>query len=146
MYGYAVGSPQVYVDPEGRFIQIVLGAAAGFAWDQLITKLREKCECATADSTLGPAGNVALGAAAGATGPFATKGRTGVAGGGASGQRTSVLSKAINAAYKNGQLSPGTTNRIRVLITRPASKLVPGGALVIMAKDLMDLLNCGRGE
>ena len=138
VYGYAGGSPTEWVDPDGRFIHIIIGAAAGLTWDYIISELKRRCSCADTSTTLGPALNSLLGAATAASGPFSTKTRTGVGGGGPSGSSTSTLSEAA------GKLPPRIRRIVRDRITRPASRLIPGAAGAIAIKDMIDLYSCFR--
>ena len=94
VYGYALQNPGRYVDPTGEAIPILIGLAVGMLADHLVYKALENCGCGDDGPGLLPDNKyTALGGAYGGTGPFVRKPRTGVTGGGLSGNRTSVVSE-----------------------------------------------------
>ncbi|MDO9459927.1 MAG: hypothetical protein Q7N95_07395, partial [Alphaproteobacteria bacterium] len=137
-YAYVEGNPLRYTDPTGEiaFIPVLIGAGAGYAFDYFLEKYK-KANCTCESKNVGAVGNAAAGAAIGATGPFAKKPRTGIAGGGPSGSATSTVSQLNHAAARRGLISLPTRNAI----TSVARKVpYAGGALA--AYELYDALSC----
>ncbi|WP_322892211.1 RHS repeat-associated core domain-containing protein, partial [Yoonia sp. 76] len=90
VYGYALQNPGRYVDPTGEFIPVLIGIGIGFLLDTAINAIEEYCGC---EPGILPSNKyTAAGGAFGGVGPFATKPRGGIAGGGKSGERTSWTS------------------------------------------------------
>jgi RHS repeat-associated protein len=136
-YAYGLSSPSQYVDPDGRFVPVVIGAGIGLLFGLAIDYAKENsCKCKNSYAAARYAG---LGAAEGLFGPWDTKaGASKIAGGGPSGDRTSVASRAVR-----GLVSPGATGRRMLIGTeRALSRVVPGLGYVMLAYDLYDLLTC----
>lgn len=89
------------------------------------------------NTAIGPAGNSAMGGMIGGTGPFATKPRGGIAGGGPAGARTSTFSQINHGAASRGAYSAATRNGI----TRVLRK-VPYAGTAMAAYGAYDALTC----
>jgi RHS repeat-associated protein len=138
VYEYAGQSPLMMVDPTGEVVPLIIGLVAGFAFDAgLEWYKRRNCKCNDTGFELGSVGNAALGGALGATGSFESKPRTGVAGGGRSGARSSVASRLNHGAARRGWYS----NRARNAITRGLRR-VPYLGLALGAGQLYAAYNC----
>ena len=111
IYGYAAQNPQRYTDPTGEFIPILIGIAIGLAIDAGVSYIEENCSCADPSMPSIPYAYPAIGGAYGATGPFVRKPRTGVAGGGRSGSRTSVVSTRFGSSTTPGGRAARTAGR-----------------------------------
>src|SRR5450830_1596157 len=110
-YAYVDGNPLTKVDPTGEiaFVPIVVGIGVGLAFDYAVSKWKaEHCKCEGAGTPAGAAGNAAAGATNGTFGQYATKPRTGIAGGGPAGSSTSVYSQAVGEMHQSGAISVGT--------------------------------------
>ena len=106
------GNPVSLVDPSGTIICGGLcvaagGIGAGILFDYAIDAIRGSNNSSTAT-----AGNVAGGIATALTLDTQLKPRTGIAGGGPSGNRTSVASQLNHNAARNGLYSIGTRNTL----------------------------------
>ncbi|MBY0444859.1 MAG: hypothetical protein K2Q15_06580, partial [Burkholderiales bacterium] len=115
-YGYVEGSPASKVDPTGEiaFVPIVIGIGVGLVFDYAVSKWKDaNCKCKNAATPVGAAGNGVLGAANGVFGPYASKPRTGISGGGPAGSGTSIFSQVNHAAAKSGAYSVTTRNSLR---------------------------------
>jgi len=144
LYNYADGNPLSKVDPTGEiaFVPIVIGIGAGLAFDYIVSKWKEEhCKCRDASTPAGPFGNAAAGAANGLFGPFATKPRTGIAGGGAAGSGTSAYSQAVSEAYQSGAISVGTKRALRDS-GRFISERLPYVSAAFAAYEIYDAFNC----
>src|SRR5690348_17697702 len=83
-------------------------------FDYAVSKWKEEqCKCKNARTPGGPAVNAGVGAANGAVGPFATKPRTGVGGGGPAGSTTSPYSQAVSKAYEKKVIGVATMGTLR---------------------------------
>lgn len=130
-------------DPLGLFVPILIGIACGLAFDYALDKWKEShCKDPDAETALGPEGNSTLGAVAGTFGAYENKPRGGIAGGGPSGNKTSTFSKMLHDAYKNGNISKGTTKIFRN-IGRKIAKRIPYVGTAITAYEVYDASNCG---
>ena len=113
-YVYGLGDPVSNIDPDGRIVPILIGIGAGILLDYALDKVEEKfCKCENdfPDASTAIAGS--LGAAAGYFGGFAKKPRTGAAGGGKSGNKTSLFSKNLHNANQKGYIDQKTTRNLR---------------------------------
>jgi len=72
------------------------------------------------------------------TGPFGQKRRTGIAGGGRSGSRTSAFSQYLSDNYSH----KGSINRWGRRIGRGLSRGIPIAGIALAATDLYRLSNC----
>lgn len=93
------------------------------------------------DTAIGPIGNATGGVAAGIFGNFEDKPRTGIAGGGPSGNRTSVYSTELHKAYKNGLIDKQTTRILRAG-GRKVAKVIPYVGSAITLYQVYDAGNC----
>jgi RHS repeat-associated protein len=137
-YAYVENDVLRYTDPTGEvvFVPVLAGVAAGYLFDYLLKKYREEyCRCI--DTNLGAAGNTALGGVVGATGPFGSKSRTGISGGGPAGGATSSFSQLNHAAASRGWISTPTRNTL----TRAARK-VPYVGTALVAFEIYDAFTC----
>lgn len=115
---------------------ILVGAAVGAGLDYASHRLRDRCSCRSGGS---PYGTYAfLGAGYGATGPFVDKPRVGIAGGGASGSKTSWLSTQAHKIYKT---SPGLSDAVSGS-GRVASRAFRGLALGASVYDVYWAYKC----
>ncbi len=137
-YTYVDGNPVSYVDPTGEiaFIPIVIGIGVGYAFDYLLEKYKKQ-HCTCEDTPAGAAGNAAAGGAVGGTGPFASKPRGGVAGGGPAGRTTSTMSQLNHAAARRGWYSVATRNGITKVLRK-----VPYAGAALAAYEVYDALSC----
>jgi RHS repeat-associated protein len=139
-YSYVEGDPVNKVDPTGEvaFVPIVVGIGAGIAFDYVVSEWKKKnCACRIAETPAGPVGNGALGGVIGLFGPFDSKPRTGVSGGGPSTTATSIFSKINHAAANSGFYSTST----RHAVTSIARK-VPFASAAVAAFEIYDALSC----
>jgi len=102
VYGYALQNPGRYTDPRGEFVPILLGVALGFALDFALDQVKSVCGC---DNQVGYMPDLPVwpvyGAYAGAFGGFEQKSRTGIGGGGRSGNKTSSWSRYFGSDASN---------------------------------------------
>ena len=107
VYGYALQNPARWSDPTGEFVPLVAlvgGLILGRAIDPATEYVEEQyCTCGSDGAVMPdlPLTWESYGAAAGATGPFVQKPRTGVAGGGKSGGWTSGWSTWFGSTKVN---------------------------------------------
>ena len=113
------GNPVSSVDPTGEivFVPIVIGIGAGYAFDYALKRYKEE-HCTCKDTPAGSAGNAAAGGALGGSGPFTSKPRGGIAGGGPSGTATSSFSQINHAAASRGWYSVATRNGITTVLRK----------------------------
>lgn len=137
-YSYVEGNPVSFVDPTGEiaFVPILIGIGVGYAFDYALEQYK-KAHCTCQDTPAGPAGNAAAGGAVGGAGPFRPKPRTGAAGGGPSGDRTSVFSEWNHAAARKGWYSRPTQHRITWWLRK-----VPYAGTALAAYEIYDALSC----
>ncbi|MFJ4143845.1 RHS repeat-associated core domain-containing protein [Pseudomonas sp. NPDC089734] len=143
-YSYVDGNPILKVDPTGEiaFVPVLIGMGAGLVFDYAVSEWKaEHCKCEDAGTPAGAAGNAAVGAANGTFGPYATKPRTGIAGGGAAGSRTSVYSQTVSEAYQSGAISIGTRRVLRDT-GRFISERLPYVSTALAAYEVYDAYNC----
>lgn len=79
VYGYALQNPGRYTDPREEFVPILIGIAIGLILDEVVETIEAYCGCADSIDKY-----AVVGGARGAFGPYATKPRTGISGGGRS--------------------------------------------------------------
>ena len=138
-YAYAGGNPLRYMDPSGEvawFIPIAVDIGAGMAFDYGLSKYKQK-QCGCGKTAFGQIGNAALGAAIGATAGGVPKPRTGIAGGGKSGNWTSAASTLNHALARRGLYS----TPIRHALTK-GLKRVPYLGTALSAFELYDAIAC----
>jgi len=113
-YVYGLGNPVSNIDPDGRIVPLLIGLGAGILLDYALDKIEEKvCKCENdfPDTSTAIAGSI--GAAGGYFGGFAKKPRTGAAGGGKSGNKTSTFSKNLHNLNQKGYIDQKTTRNLR---------------------------------
>ena len=140
LYGYVGGNPIDSVDPTGEiaFVPVAVGIGIGLAFDYVVSKWKEEhCKCDDASTAAGAAGNAVAGGAVGGSGPFATKPRGGVAGGGRSGTATSTFSQINHAAASRGWYSVGTRNAVTKVLRK-----VPYAGIGLAAYEVYDAFSC----
>ena len=140
MYGYVEENPIDSVDPTGEiaFVPVAVGIGIGLAFDYVVSKWKEEhCKCDDASTAAGAAGNAAAGGAVGGSGPFATKPRGGIAGGGRSGTATSTFSRINHAAASRGWYSVGTRNTVTKVLRK-----VPYVGIGLAAYEVYDAFSC----
>jgi hypothetical protein len=132
------GNPLSYTDPTGEiaFIPILIGIGVGYAFDYALEQYKKE-HCTCKDTPAGAAGNAAAGGALGGSGPFASKPRGGIAGGGPAGRATSSFSQMNHAAASSGWYSVATWNGI----TKVLRKLPYAGA-ALAGYELYDAFSC----
>jgi len=137
-YSYVEGNPVSSVDPTGEiaFVPILIGIGVGYAFDNALEQYK-KVHCTCQDTPAGSAGNAAAGGAVGGAGPFASKPRGGIAGGGPSGTATSSFSQMNHAAASRGWYSVATRNGITKVLRK-----VPYAGAALAANELYDALSC----
>ena len=137
-YAYVGGNPVSYVDPTGEiaFVPILIGIGVGYAFDYALEQYK-KANCTCQDTPAGSAGNAAAGGAVGGAGPFASKPRGGIAGGGPSGTGTSSFSQMNHAAASRGWYSVATRNGI----TKGLRK-VPYAGAALGGYEIYNALSC----
>ncbi len=138
IYSYVGGNPISYVDPTGEiaFVPILIGIGVGYAFDYALEQYK-KAHCTCQDTPAGSAGNAAAGGAVGGAGPFASKPRGGIAGGGPSGTATSTFSQMNHAAASRGWHSVATRNGIT-----KALRKIPYAGAALAAYELYDAFSC----
>lgn len=138
-YGYAYQNSLIYTDPTGEiaFIPIIIGVVAGVAFDYALETYKESKECSCEDSVISTAGNIAIGTSFGFFGPFDKKPRTGIAGGGPSGNKTSIFSHINHASAAKGLYSKTNRN----LMTK-AGRSVPYAGSALAAYQIYNAATC----
>ena len=143
-YAYALNNPLMYVDPDGRFIPILIGIGVGLIVDYAISLAKDEyCTCKDDGTLTGAGGYAALGAAEGYVGPFARKPRGGIGGGGPSGNQTSIFSTQVDSALHSKEISFRTKNILRAG-GRGASRALPGLGAALLGYDLYGLYKCAN--
>lgn len=141
LYQYPL-DPITDIDPLGLFVPILVGLACGLVFDYTLDQWKEEhCKDPDADTAFGQAGNAASGAAVGTFGGFENRPRGGIAGGGPSGNKTSVYSKTVHNAYKNKVINKETTRVLRNGGRRVA-KAIPYVGTAITLYQFYDASNC----
>ena len=137
-FGYVDGNPLSYVDPTGEiaFIPIVIGFGVGYAFDYALEQYKKE-HCMCKNTPAGSVGNVAAGGVVGGSGPFASKPRGGIAGGGPAGRATSSFSQMNHAAASSGWYSVATRNGV----TKVLRKLPYAGA-AFAGYEFYDAFSC----
>ena len=110
VYQYAYGNPIYYIDDSVNIVPLILGAVpimsgaiGGYIFDYAIQNIRSRyCTCHSGY----PKTSTVIGGIIGGTGPFATKPRGGIAGGGRAGNKTSVFSQ-INHFFSDPERVSG---------------------------------------
>ena len=146
VFAYAGNSPLMYTDPDGRFVPIVIGVLAGFALDYAIYEAKRRlCACGDNGSSLGASGYTALGGLEGAVGPFATKPRTGLSGGGLSGSSTSIYSQLVGQGFQANMYGNTGRNVLRG-VGRGLSRGIPLAGLAALGYDIYEVATCAQGR
>lgn len=143
-YNYANQDPIYYTDPTGEiaFVPILVGIGLGIAFDFVVDQMRQaNCKCPSGFGGASTAGNAALGGANGLFGPYASKPRTGLGGGGPSGSGTSSFSQMNHAAYGRGAYGLSTRNKI-TRFGRGVSKRLPYVSAAVGAYQLYNAATC----
>lgn len=137
-YAYVEGNPVSYVDPTGEiaFVPILIGIGVGYAFDYALEQYK-KAHCTCQDTPAGSIGNAAAGGAVGGAGPFASKPRGGIAGGGPSGTATYSFSQMNHAAASRGLYSVATRNGISKVLRK-----VPYVGAALATYEIYDALSC----
>lgn len=139
-YGYVDGNPMIFIDPKGLF-----GGAIAFvsppgakSLTQSLMDMDDPCGC-LAKAFLGVE-EAALITTEAATGPYVDKPRTGIAGGGKAGNKTSVVSNVAHRLYKKH----GKTVGVKVIRAggRIASRAVPYAGTALFVYDLSVYEEC----
>ncbi|MCX2778231.1 hypothetical protein OQJ46_16690 [Microbulbifer thermotolerans] len=142
IYGYVGQNPVKYIDPTGLDRWDIDYAnyrngnySAGYDFDG--AGAEDPCGCfETAFLGIRNAATVTgLGVAGAATGPFASKPRTGAAGGGPSGSRTSYLSKAVHRVNKRSGKTKAT-RIVRAAGRKIFTRAIPGVGTALLVYDL----------
>ncbi|HVI55722.1 MAG TPA: RHS repeat-associated core domain-containing protein [Luteibacter sp.] len=142
-YLYANGSPWMYTDPTGEvaFVPILIGAGVGAAFDYAVSKWKAyHCDCEN-ETFIGRERSAALGAANTAFGRTADKPRSGIAGGGKAGSRTSPYSQWVHELGKAGSISKSQRRVLRDA-GRGVAKRLPYVSAALAATDLIEAYNC----
>lgn len=116
MYRYVGNSVLVMNDPDGLLAPLVvigLGILGGIAFDYVVDKIKNRNVDDDYRPDASTAGNAAAGAGTASTLPTQDKPRTGVSGGGRSGNRTSVASKVNHNLVKNKATQRTVTKFLR---------------------------------
>ena len=108
----------------------------GYAFDYLLEQYKQE-HCTCKDTPAGAAGNAAAGGAVGGSGPFATKPRGGIAGGGPSGGATSSFNQINHAAARRGWYSVATRNQITKVLRK-----VPYAGAALAVYEVYDTFYC----
>lgn len=132
------GNPLSMTDPTGEiaFLPILIGIGAGYAFDYALEQYKKE-HCTCKETPAGPVVNAAAGGAVGGSGPFASKPRGGVAGGGPAGRATSSFSQINHAAASSGRYSVATRNWITKVLRR-----LPYAGAALAGYELYDAFTC----
>ncbi|WP_199866013.1 RHS repeat-associated core domain-containing protein [Acidovorax sp. GW101-3H11] len=137
-FAYVEGNPLSMTDPTGEiaFLPILIGIGAGYAFDYALEQYKKE-HCTCKETPAGPVVNAAAGGAVGGSGPFASKPRGGVAGGGPAGRATSSFSQINHAAASSGRYSVATRNWITKVLRR-----LPYAGAALAGYELYDAFTC----
>jgi RHS repeat-associated protein len=143
-YAYVEGNPISYADPTGELpvlVPIIIGIGVGLGVDKAASSYKASCGCKNTASASGAAGNAAVGGLVGAAGDFVDKPRTGIAGGGPSGSKTSALSTFNHSLRRAGLYSPNFRRTVTSGL-RAVSPAVPYVGAAVTAYQIYDAANC----
>jgi YD repeat-containing protein len=137
-YAYVDGAPTMFTDPTGEFafIPILIGMGVGYAFDYALEQYKKEhytCKDTPAGSTV----NTVVGGVVGGSGPFASKPRGGIAGGGPAGSATSSFSQMNHAAKRSGWYSTATQHRITKVLRR-----LPYAGAAFAGYEIYDTFSC----
>jgi uncharacterized protein RhaS with RHS repeats len=137
-FAYVDANPLSFTDPTGEiaFIPILVGIGVGYAFDYALEQYKKE-HCMCKNTLAGSVGNAAAGGAVGGAGPFASKPRGGIAGGGSSGSATSSFSQMNHAAANRGWYSIASRNGITKVLRK-----VPYAGAALASYELYDAFSC----
>lgn len=136
-YIYALNNALYYSDFDGQLVcGGVCGVAVGLAFDAAVSAIR-----GSDNPGIVIAGNAAGGAGVAATLPTQNKPRGGIAGGGPSGDKTSLASQINHRLAQSGRYSLSTRNFLTQQILRRIPYLGAGLGLLELIDALIDRFN-----